>query len=452
RQARWRPGSRMSYSNPGYTIAGYAIERATGESYEDYLRREVLAPLGMESARFRRTPELAGRLATGHTGPGTPAVFRPISHAPAGALLASPRELAGLVHFWIRRGDGGPAIVGPESMARIERTETLPYRGTDGSYGLGNYGDVLHPVVGRGHDGGLPGFLSCYRYFPELGVGYVMLLNATHSVRAYVEIRALLFAYLTRDRELPARPIAPPDEPAIAAAAGYYGLENPRIELFSFIDRAIAGLSVRPSADGVVLERLIGGEIAMVPTGDGGYRHPREGGTSVRLTADADGERILVAGMAYFESGSFAFAWTRLAALQAALTLLQLAPLWSLAWALAAGVRRLRGRRSAPGEAALHLWSGLAGILFFAMLLTLAEVIRREAFISANPLSIGLCAVSVAFAAASALAVAEAVRAHVRGVIHWFARLVPSAAALAAFGMTLYLLRHQIIGLRFWAW
>jgi hypothetical protein len=86
------------------------------------------------------------------------------------------------------------------------------------------------------------------------------------------------------------------------------------------------------------------------------------------------------------------------------------------------------------------------------MLLVFAEVLRQEAFVSANPLSIGLCAASIAFAAASAVAVAEAVRAHVRGVIHWFARLVPSAAALAAFGMTLYLLRHNIIGLRFWAW
>ncbi|MFY0537695.1 serine hydrolase domain-containing protein [Nannocystis pusilla] len=56
RVARWRPGSRSSYANPGYTLAGHAIELATGESYDTYLEREVLRPLGMPTARFRRTP------------------------------------------------------------------------------------------------------------------------------------------------------------------------------------------------------------------------------------------------------------------------------------------------------------------------------------------------------------------------------------------------------------
>lgn len=43
---------RFLYSNLGYTIAGAAIERITGMSYEDALRREILRPLGMTSAGF----------------------------------------------------------------------------------------------------------------------------------------------------------------------------------------------------------------------------------------------------------------------------------------------------------------------------------------------------------------------------------------------------------------
>jgi CubicO group peptidase (beta-lactamase class C family) len=42
RVVRWEPGTRMSYSNPGYAVAGYLIEKVTGEKYEDRHRREDL--------------------------------------------------------------------------------------------------------------------------------------------------------------------------------------------------------------------------------------------------------------------------------------------------------------------------------------------------------------------------------------------------------------------------
>ena len=75
-------------------------------------------------------------------------------------------------------------------------------------------------MCARGHDGGLPG----YRYFPDLGLGYVMLINATHSPRAYVEVRALLFAYLPAGigRAGGGRPLAAarvPPGPSAAACA-----------------------------------------------------------------------------------------------------------------------------------------------------------------------------------------------------------------------------------------
>ncbi|PCC70556.1 CubicO group peptidase, beta-lactamase class C family [Nannocystis exedens] len=453
RVARWRPGSRMSYSNPGYTLAGHAIELATGESYETFLEREVLRPLGMPTARFRRTDEYADRLATGYHEPDRPAEFRPIYHAPAGALLASPRELGQLVHFWLRRGEtGGPAIVGPESLARIERTETLSYPGADNNYGLGNYGDVLHPARGRGHDGGLPGFLSCYRYFPELGVGYVMLLNSTHSLQAYLEIRALLFGYLTGGRTVVPPPPVEPDPGAIAALTGYYGYANPRVELFGFIERAMLGISVRPDPAGIDLRMLTGESVQMVSTGDGGFRHWREGGTSVRLTRGDDGRRILVGGMAYFEEGSYAWARARLLLLGAANILLQLAPVWALGWAVLAVIRRLRGRAIAAGEFALHAWPAAAGLAWGLLPLLFVHMARAEAYTTANPRSVGVCVGTVVFAACSAAAVAEVVRAGVARTVPLGLRLVPSAAAIAGFGMTLYLMFHGVIGLRIWAW
>jgi CubicO group peptidase (beta-lactamase class C family) len=454
RVARWRPGTRLSYSNPGFTIAGHAIELATGERWDAYLQREILAPLGMPTARLRRTPEFADRLATGHTGAGEAASFRPIAHAPAGSLLISPRELANLVRFWLRRGelDNGPSILAAASLERIERTETLAYLGTDTNYGLGNYGDVMHPVRGRGHDGGIPGFLSSYRYFPELGVGYVMLLNATHSSRAYVEIRALLFAYLTRNHTLPEPPSAPPDHEAIAAAVGYYGFANPRNELWGFLERATVGLRVRPDPRGIELERLVGGTIEMIPTGKGGFRHPSEGGTSVRLTTNTEGQRILLAGWGYFEQGSHAWARARLLSLQIGLTLIQFAFLWGLGWALVAGFRRARGHARVPGALALHGWPAAASLCFASMPVLLIAIVQQEAFATVNLLTVGLFVSSLAFAACSAKAMATAVRANLRPTIHWLAGLVPTTSSIACFAMAVYLAVHHIIGLRIWQW
>lgn len=452
RVARWRPGSRMSYANPGYTIAGHAIERATGEAWDMYLEREVLRPLGMPSARFRRTPEFADRLATGHVDRERAATFDAIAHAPAGSLLASPRELAALVRFMLVRGDDA-AILGPAAIDRLEQTTTFLSPPTDTNYGLGNYGDVAHRARARGHDGGITGFLSCYRYFPELGVGYVMLLNGSHSVRAYAEIRGLLFAHLAHGRVLPAPPSAAPDREAIAAAAGHYDFANPRVEFTGFLERLLVGVDLDADPDGVALELRPGGRtIALVPTGADGYRQPHESGASVRLTRDIEGRRIVTAGWGYFEAGSLAWARARVLALQAALAAIQLAPLWAVGWALRAGIGRLRGRRLVRGEAALHVWPAVAAVLDLAIPTLLLTVIGREAAATANPLSVALCLCTLLFAAASAAAMAEAVRAGTLGALRLRTRLVPSAAAVACFGVTLWLLVHGIIGVRTWAW
>lgn len=49
------PGMRMAYSNFGYCVLGRVIERAAGCPYEDYVRQEVLAPLGIRHMRLGRT-------------------------------------------------------------------------------------------------------------------------------------------------------------------------------------------------------------------------------------------------------------------------------------------------------------------------------------------------------------------------------------------------------------
>ncbi|MBX9790412.1 MAG: beta-lactamase family protein [Pirellulales bacterium] len=49
------PGSRNAYSNFGYSLLGRVIERLTGQRYDEYVRSEVLTPLGIRKMRLGAT-------------------------------------------------------------------------------------------------------------------------------------------------------------------------------------------------------------------------------------------------------------------------------------------------------------------------------------------------------------------------------------------------------------
>jgi hypothetical protein len=221
----------------------------------------------------------------------------------------SPRRASwpGSCNSWLVRGEDRRSSARRRSPASSGPRRS-PIAPTDTNYGLGNYGDVLHPSARAGTTAASPGFLSCYRYFPDLGVGYVMLLNGSHSVRAYAEIRALLFAYLARGRPCPSRPRPRPtrgdrrrDRPLRVRQPARRAVR---------LHRAGDGRHrVRPDPDGIALDRCSAAARsrwcrparAAIATRESGYqRSPRHrrGGP----------KPILAPAWAYFEAGSRAWA------------------------------------------------------------------------------------------------------------------------------------------------
>lgn len=55
-QLAFEPGSRYSYSNPGYIYLARVVEAVTGESWLTYVQKNVFAPLGMTRSYFSATP------------------------------------------------------------------------------------------------------------------------------------------------------------------------------------------------------------------------------------------------------------------------------------------------------------------------------------------------------------------------------------------------------------
>lgn len=445
RHTRWQPGTRHAYSNVGYTIAARAIEVASGEPFDVYLRREILAPMGILDADFRRTSSISARLATGYTEEGVAVRFFPFAHRPSGGLLASADDLAKLVQFWVRRGEGYPPIVSRAGLARIERSGTLPYPHLASDYGFANYGDVQHPMLGRGHDGGMPGFHASYRYFPELGRGYVMALNATYEFSGYLEIRALLFAYLAQGRTFAEPPVATaPERPG----APFYSYASPRNEVFAFIDRALLGWRVDESAESVQVSALSGMSFGLVPTADGAYRHAKECGSSVAFTTTPGGTKVMISSFDYAEEAALWPARIRYLALGCAMLLLRFAPLFAVGVLALGAIRR---RRVLPTS--LVIWPAIAGLCTYGFPWILQRAFLAGSIGDVNVLTVGFCAITIAFAVASTAALAATIHCAWRPDRPSLDVLAfPAACAVGGFGFALWLGAHGWIGLRTWAW
>ena len=95
------PGTMPAYSNYGASLAGYIVERVSGESFYSYIEKHIFEPLDMQHSSFRQPLPAAlepfmskgYRVASGEAQP-----FEYVGPAPAGSLSASADDMA---HFMI---------------------------------------------------------------------------------------------------------------------------------------------------------------------------------------------------------------------------------------------------------------------------------------------------------------------------------------------------------------
>jgi CubicO group peptidase (beta-lactamase class C family) len=135
---KYTPGTQAHYSNLGYVVAGIAVERISGKSWEDQIYDSLFKPLGMTTAGFGGvgTP---GKLDQpwGHRADGSPVegngpdMDNAMVMAPAGCVHASISDWAKFVIDQLRGGMGKSALMTPDTY-RILHT---PPFGND--YALG---------------------------------------------------------------------------------------------------------------------------------------------------------------------------------------------------------------------------------------------------------------------------------------------------------------------------
>src|SRR6266404_692328 len=326
---RWPPGTRMSYSNPGNAIAGYLIEKTTGKPFDQYIRETFLRPMGMEHADYPFTEANKALLATAYEGsPPKPSCYPFIYLRPAGDLKASPGELAKLVQFRLRRGKAGDTqLVNTESILRMEAPETTlaAKNGLRLGYGLCNYSSVEGGVVTHGHDGGIDGFISSYRYMPEQNWGYVILLNSDNSQQALESLNRLAAEFLSRDFPKPQQPVTALPLKDLQMFAGYYAPRAPRSQLFAFVDDLTGGTRIRVINGKLTRSGLFGQPEPLLPVGKNLFRGEKEPeGTIVFFVTEAGDMAVVgsgLEGIGYSERSSIAFPFLRITLLSLCLSL-----------------------------------------------------------------------------------------------------------------------------------
>jgi D-alanyl-D-alanine carboxypeptidase len=173
------PGAKWSYSNIGYYILGFIIEKVSGQSYEEFLRQRIFKPLGMtETRRMSRSDIVPGR-ASGYTwenGILKNATYTSVTWAfSEGGLVSSVSDLAKAT-----AGLFGDKLLQKKTLDSMWQRYQLN-DGTSASYGMGwNVGsDPKRRQIY--HSGNKPGFASIIRHYPDEGLTVVVLLNADNQ-------------------------------------------------------------------------------------------------------------------------------------------------------------------------------------------------------------------------------------------------------------------------------
>ena len=300
RVVRWRPGTRMSYSNPGYTVAALVLENVTGEKFEDRIAERIFKPVDMPTSSFYLTKEDEGLLAKGYRGrTGPPVPYSPIYLRPAGNLHTSPLELGRFVHTLLNWGETeNDLVIDPEYLSNMEhpRTTLASASGLRNGYGSGIASTFVEGYPMLGHGGGIEGFSSIYGYSTSRDVGYVILLNSGAASEAMRRIASLAVRYLKADVAPPEKSVGAVTNAALQEYAGYYHKANPRNQAFAFLEWLLSGENI--SVDGTRLksEPALRGQPAMlIPVTEALFRFEADP-EPTRVFVPGEGDQMILTG------------------------------------------------------------------------------------------------------------------------------------------------------------
>jgi CubicO group peptidase (beta-lactamase class C family) len=204
----FEPGDYSQYTNIGYMVLGAIIEKVSGQTYEEYVRQNILVPLGMNHTDFIYTKVMEPYEAAGSN----PVfnfntimlpfvrgkIVRELSQnhiwfnrfyndqTPPSGLIGSPADASRLAMAYLNHGElDGTRILSKESVfmmthdgykkAKDQKTQDSFRQG----YAWQTWSDPGRLVIQ--HDGGGPGFYTKMQLIPDENLGFIIFTNDISS-------------------------------------------------------------------------------------------------------------------------------------------------------------------------------------------------------------------------------------------------------------------------------
>ena len=454
------PGKVVAYSNFGAALAGYIVERISGEPFADYIARHIFAPLGMMHSSFVQPlpPSLQDQMSSGYRAASDdPERYELIGLAPAGALATTALDMGRFMIAQLEDAPGG--VLKPETaqlMHAHQRSEAPELNG----FALGFYEESRNGQRIIGHGGDTQFFHSDLHLIPAGKIGLYVSFNSQGKDAAVYKLRQALFEEFV-DRYFPA-PAATPAAVATAVAdaqtvSGSY-ISSDRQETSIFRVFGLLGSSqITAAPDGTLQVSTLTGvdgqpyrwrEI-------GPLRYGQEGGPALlSFVRGADGR---IDHAAWSGDPTYVLqaapigerAWV-LPALGAAIGVLVLTVLiWFVGWLIrlrhGASLNLPRGMRPLRrfARVAAVLWlADLAG--WFGIVMTAQSNIAAlsDALVPVLLCLYGLGLVGLAGTAVAVVAAVSSWRAPARGL---FARIGDSTLAAAACGIAWFVVAFNLV-------
>jgi CubicO group peptidase (beta-lactamase class C family) len=173
------PGAVYHYSNLGYGIIDRIIERTSGLSYAEYMRRDVFEPLGMTRSSVHLDARTKAHAAERYDAEGKPIPYYDFDHDGGSAVYASAHDLVrfGMFHLG-QRLPGQRPVISDETRRAMQRVETPEGRDR---YGLGWAIGEEAGMRRISHTGSMPGVTTILNLYPDEGVVSVVLLNSSNA-------------------------------------------------------------------------------------------------------------------------------------------------------------------------------------------------------------------------------------------------------------------------------
>ena len=173
------PGAGWRYSGGGYTLLQLVVEEVTGEPFPAYMRRAVLAPLGMNRSTFETAAGNAENVATFYDSDGSEATHYRYTASAAASLYTSAADLTRFVQAHLPGPGGEPrgrGVLSPTTLEAMRRPHAAQYGADMWGLGLRLYtpNDAGSFIIG--HDGGnAPAINTTARVDPASGDAIIAL-------------------------------------------------------------------------------------------------------------------------------------------------------------------------------------------------------------------------------------------------------------------------------------